>query len=328
MNIFGPPNVEKLKARGDVRKLLRALSYKKDASVQVDAAGALGEIKDARAVEPLIAALNLKHSEDVRKAAAGALCEIGTPAVEPLIAALKDNNKGVRMAAAGALGGIKDARAVEPLIAALKNSNKGVRMAAAEALGGIKDARAVGPLIAALKDSDEYVRMAAAGALGEIGGPDAARARAAFQQQLEQERRKRTTGTLREHETDLEKGLAYLQSAEWAAEVRRAMNARDQAARDEWIRQGRPGAGRSHRCKMCDKAIYGEETVIEMQKQAVCGNAGGILAAQRWEQDSGYRCKSCSSEYCKDCLEKKAPGNIYGGKSCPICDGLFEIIHG
>jgi len=117
-------------------------------------------------------------------------------------------------------------------------------------------------------------------------------------------------------------------SAGVAAEVRRAMNARDQAARDEWIRQGRPGAGRSHRCKMCDKAIYGEETVIEMQKQAVCGNAGGILAAQRWEQDSGYRCKSCSSEYCKDCLEKKAPGNIYGGKSCPICDGLFEIIHG
>jgi ankyrin repeat protein len=72
--------------------------------------------------------------------------------------------------------------------------------------------------------------------------------------------------------------------------------------------------------------IYAEETVIELQKQAVYVHHNPSEAMQI-EQKSGYRCKSCGREYCKDCLEKKAPGNAYGGKSCPNCGGLFENIH-
>jgi DNA-directed RNA polymerase subunit RPC12/RpoP len=81
------------------------------------------------------------------------------------------------------------------------------------------------------------------------------------------------------------------------------------------------------KCEMCRSTIYGEETVIEKQKRAVYVNFNP-LEAQAIEQKSGYRCKSCGREYCKDCLEKHAPGNAYGGKSCPRCGGLFGIMHG
>jgi hypothetical protein len=80
-------------------------------------------------------------------------------------------------------------------------------------------------------------------------------------------------------------------------------------------------------CEMCRQQILNEETVIEMQKQAVYVHRNP-LEAQMIEQKSGYRCMSCRREYCKDCLEKKAPGNAYGGKSCPKCGGRFEIMHG
>ena len=106
----------------------------------------------------------------VRREAAEALQEIKDPrAVEPLIGALKDEDSDVRWAAAWALGEIKDPIAVPALSEALKDGNAGVQCAAALALGRIKDPRAVPQLIEALKDEDEYVRKAAAEALGEIG---------------------------------------------------------------------------------------------------------------------------------------------------------------
>lgn len=135
-------------------------------------------------------------------------------------------------------------------------------------------------------------------------------------------------GGITEEKVDLQQSLKYLESGVFSTAVRQAMEDRDQADRDEWVRQGRPGAGQSHRCKICGKTIYGEETVIDMQKQAIYGHTGGPFAAQQWEKISGYRCKSCGSEYCKGCLEEKAPINIPGGKSCPSCSGLFEVIHG
>ena len=205
MFLFGPPNVEKMKARRDVNGLIKALRYRKDkgvrqaaaealvkigapavepliaalkdkdSDVRYAAAKALGEIKDPRAVEPLIAVPKDYYS-GVRYAVTEALVKIGAPAMEPLIAALKDKDSkdsDVRQAAAEALGEIKDPRAVEPLIAALKDEDSDVRAAAAYALGEIKDPRAVEPLIAALKDGDSDVRKAAAKALGEIKDPRA-----------------------------------------------------------------------------------------------------------------------------------------------------------
>jgi HEAT repeat protein len=71
MFLFGPPNVEKMKARRDVNGLIKALRYRKD--------------------------------KGVRQAAAEALVKIGAPAVEPLIAALKDQKTCARADAAQAL---------------------------------------------------------------------------------------------------------------------------------------------------------------------------------------------------------------------------------
>jgi HEAT repeat protein len=194
MPLFGPPNVEKLKARRDIAGLVKALAYKKDWNVRKAAAGALAKIGDARAVESLIAALK-DEAYYVRQTAAEALgkigwkpekseagalyliargkwdqcVKIGAPAVEPLIAALKDGDLDVRLGATAALAKI-GAPAVEPLIAALKDGDLDVRLGATAALAKI-GAPAVEPLIAALKDGDWNVRQAAAGALGEIGAP-------------------------------------------------------------------------------------------------------------------------------------------------------------
>jgi len=192
--LFGRPDVSRLKARGDVKGLIRALRYREYAGVPMDAAAALGRLADPQAVEPLIAAL-----EDgiwcVRDAAVKALGQIGDErAMEPLIAALSSNNLGLRKAAAWSLGQIGDVGAVEPLVPLLKEWRGHVCQAAAEALdrlGWQPDTRekeaafwaamgawdlcveigapAVQPLLAALEDQDWQVRKAAAEALGKIG---------------------------------------------------------------------------------------------------------------------------------------------------------------
>ena len=197
MPLFGPPNIEKMKEKKNVKGLIKALKHK-DSDIRKGAADALGEIGDARVVKPLIKALQdsdmfvyLKAAEALGKIgdaraveslivslqnrskygveeALEALGKIGTPAVEPLIAALQDSNKDIRRYAADALGKIGDARAVESLIKALQDSEMFVSSKAAEALGKI-GAPAVEPLIAALQDSDKDVRQYAAGILGKIG---------------------------------------------------------------------------------------------------------------------------------------------------------------
>jgi len=166
MSLFGPPDVEQLKAKQDVRGLIKALDYQKDGDIRKTAAQALGGLKDASAFEPLVAAL--KDGDGlVRRAAVHALGELkDARAVEPLIAALRDEF--VRSEAAQALADLKDVRAVEPLIAALKDSKYSTEQSAcAKALGRLKDARAVAPLIEALANNGTI--PAAAEALGELG---------------------------------------------------------------------------------------------------------------------------------------------------------------
>ncbi|MCX9076682.1 MAG: HEAT repeat domain-containing protein, partial [Candidatus Methanoperedens sp.] len=135
--------------------------------VRRNAATLLGELEDARAVDPFIQALRDPDYE-VRRAADKALVSIGEPSVEPLIRALRDPDTNVRSAAASALGELKDARAVEPFIQALRDPEWWVRQRAASALGELKDTRAVEPLIQGLQDTSVYVQRAAVWALGEL----------------------------------------------------------------------------------------------------------------------------------------------------------------
>jgi HEAT repeat protein len=152
-----------------------------DQRVQRAAAAALGQLGDARAVEPLLSALRDAPVEPlplrlgdadsgVRHQAAEALGQLGdVRAVEPLIGLLGDAGSDVQRAAAEALGRLGDVRAVEPLLRALGDEDSDVRQVAAEALGQLGDGRAVEPLLTALRDPDWSVRRAAAAALGQLG---------------------------------------------------------------------------------------------------------------------------------------------------------------
>jgi tetratricopeptide (TPR) repeat protein len=127
MRLFGPPNVEQLKANGDVKGLIKALSYKKDAAIRQAAAQALIETDHTQ--DALSAVLGNAGNEDAREAVVRALddlgwqpdqdevgalywiakrqwdqcVEIGLSAVDPLIIALQDRDTTVRKAAAEAL---------------------------------------------------------------------------------------------------------------------------------------------------------------------------------------------------------------------------------
>jgi bilin biosynthesis protein len=73
---FGTQDVQEMKEKRDVDELIKALGYKKDSGVRRDAAEALGEVGDSRAVEPLIRALNDEDSL-VRRDAEEAFDKLG-----------------------------------------------------------------------------------------------------------------------------------------------------------------------------------------------------------------------------------------------------------
>lgn len=151
-----------------VDELIQQLNHE-NTITRLNAVKALGEAKDARAVDPLIAVLK---DEKCGSTAANALAKIGQPSVAPLCIALKDDSPVARRNAAMALGKIKDSSAVKPLIAALNDENPIVRRNAAKALGEIHDNSAVEPLTVALKDDSPIVRRNAALALKGMGTSD------------------------------------------------------------------------------------------------------------------------------------------------------------
>jgi len=195
--LLGPPNVELLRAKRNVKGLMKALRYDKDDSVCEAAAKALCDVGDARAIEPLVSVLEDSGAVSVRAATARALGSVGDEtAIAPLIKALSDEDAGVRAAAATALGSVGDTTALETLDALIdridepsevKEAAKSARGdimlrahihalhrrtghakidAAVEALVEVGE-RAVSPLIEILRDRD--YRDGVAQALGGIG---------------------------------------------------------------------------------------------------------------------------------------------------------------
>jgi HEAT repeat protein len=126
MPIFGPPNIEKMRARLDLKGLIKALDYAKDTKVRDRAIEALGELGGRAATEPLLALLEdegcgcealvisalgrIKDEgavpvliERIREKGAvsssaelAALDEIGQPAIEPLLEILRANAQDVK----------------------------------------------------------------------------------------------------------------------------------------------------------------------------------------------------------------------------------------
>ncbi len=125
--------------------------------------------------EALQLALNLLKSRSAfaRYNAARALYEIKDKrAVQSLLEALKDVDKYVRHWAIAALEVIGDLKAVPALIESLQDPEQIVRSNAVDALGSIGEKSAVPALIGALNDRDKKVRSAAIKAIGKIGNKE------------------------------------------------------------------------------------------------------------------------------------------------------------
>lgn len=130
------------------------------------------KIKFEGAFDDVIRALH-SPDEEMREEAAKALGELGDyRAVDPLIGLLSDENRYVRREAAKSLGKIGDGKAIPALINALKDEDRYGREGAAEGLGEMGE-HAYPSLIDAMADDDWHVRMGAAIALRIIGNKDA-----------------------------------------------------------------------------------------------------------------------------------------------------------
>jgi HEAT repeat protein len=168
-----------------VEPLIAALRNE-DADIRMNAAWALGEIKDPRAIEPLLEAAEYRPPGRLlpglaQDAAKNALVRIGEPAVDTLIAILERRTSPTAgrprpegkywKNTAWALGQIGNGRAVEPLVAAFTRQNSfwWLKVDILEAISVIRDPLALQPLISTLQHEHPRVRMAAAIALGNIG---------------------------------------------------------------------------------------------------------------------------------------------------------------
>ena len=154
---------------------LIAVVKDKNITVRNNAIEALGEIKDARAVDTLIVSLK-DGNPDIRNNAAEALGKIrDVRAIDSLVAALKDKKSSVQQSANAAIKNtlqqLKDTRAVEPLITLLNHDEPAIRRFAVETLGGIPDPRVSDHLILALKDNNADIRESAAESLRKTGSP-------------------------------------------------------------------------------------------------------------------------------------------------------------
>jgi HEAT repeat protein len=136
MVLFGPPDLDKLKAKGNIKGLIKALHYGTNEKHQY------------------IAELSKKY-----------LGDIGEPAVEPLIEALNDKGWFTNKAAAEILGIIGDKRAIVPLSNTLNHKNQVVSTAALGALANF-GTNAFIPLIEVLiSDGAEDLKVEASEAL-------------------------------------------------------------------------------------------------------------------------------------------------------------------
>lgn len=151
----------------------------RDWAIREEAAVALGEARDSRAVVPLLAMLK-DPDRAVRDAAIAALTSIGEPAVVSVGACLRDNDLTLQESATSILAKIGDRRVFDDLVEVLDSADWIVRSHAAQALGRIGDPRAVDYLVTLLQDNVKAVREDVARALVILGEAALPRLRASL----------------------------------------------------------------------------------------------------------------------------------------------------
>ena len=161
--------IAKLIEAADGEGLVKLLSGE-ELNVRVEAAKALGQLRQLEVVPDLI---NAMGDVDllVRQAAAESLVEVGEEAVPALVATLKGSGGRLTPHALWALGEIGSRNAVDALLTAAESPSWRLRWSAIESLGDVGGERAIEALINALGDRDQRVRSAAGKALMDIGEP-------------------------------------------------------------------------------------------------------------------------------------------------------------
>lgn len=184
---------ETFRRRVDTRAFDPLVTALRDTNPHVrrNAAAALGQIGDPRAVKPLAEVVQHDTWNIVRISAIEALGTLATssglsdpeaapdpvsPAAEArseitaqvVKAMIEDSDWRVRRTGARILGDIGDRRATRYLVMALRDTDSDVRYETAKSLGKLGDTRAIQPLIAALKDRDPRVRRYAILSLGDM----------------------------------------------------------------------------------------------------------------------------------------------------------------
>ncbi|OVE79991.1 hypothetical protein BVY01_01070 [bacterium I07] len=143
MAFFRAPDVQDLKLKNNVKKLIKALAYKKDDSIRKEAVEALGVIGDSRAVEPIIELLK-DENQEMRRKAAEALGAIGSlNAIAPLSAVIESkNNYWIHDTALEALIKTGDDQAAEPVLRHLQRDSNSRVIEVAEAILQSKESSA------------------------------------------------------------------------------------------------------------------------------------------------------------------------------------------
>lgn len=169
MPLFGPPKIEKLKAKRDVAGLAKALWYKTETiggpawaeEVRRAAASALATLGEPEALEPLLTVFRDHYfqTQSPTREVRDALREVRDPAcIDRLFELLSDEGEGLeervmRCDVADALGHLEDERAVHALTFLLRHGDEEERKAAVEMLHRLNDPGAILPLAqAALND--------------------------------------------------------------------------------------------------------------------------------------------------------------------------------
>jgi HEAT repeat protein len=150
--------------------LLGALDRKSPLAVRRQAAWALGQLRDKRAVQALMTAL--KDEPELAMDAAMALSVIGEPAVPALTAALSSDDPQVRQMAIKALGKM-GTTVLRPLLSIVRDEKQTEQVirGAAEALGLLGDPQAIPDLVALLGSRRGRNPEPVANALAAIGAP-------------------------------------------------------------------------------------------------------------------------------------------------------------
>ena len=146
-----------------------------DNALSIDAANALAQIGDPRAVDGLLKLLG-DDDASIRQSAVSALNSVMPPAMsERIIPLLNDRDPNVRESAVKIAGYFGYPESGAALVELSRDANERVRCAAIEHLPYVEDRRAFDVLVHAIKDETPNVRAAAARALGTIDAPEVVR---------------------------------------------------------------------------------------------------------------------------------------------------------